>query len=197
MGTGGSRLGAGRPSQRMKAEYFLRLDVRRWHRNGVLSSGYSGAWEWRDHETGQTRGSISYTVGAGTVSLRFSSGGVPVCQSIVLTQTGCTFGGARPWFVCPVRGERVAVLFFRSGRFACRTCQRLCYASQSEDACGRAWRKQAKVERKLGPDWARPKGMHKKTHERLIEIILDCEERRDAALAGYITALLHGRRQLS
>lgn len=38
----------------------------------------------------------------------------------------------------------------------CRKCQRLAYASESEEACGRSWRAQQKVERKLGPDCAKP-----------------------------------------
>ena len=82
------------------------------------------------------------------------------------------------------------MLFLRAGRFACRHCQRIAYGSQSGDLCDRAWRKQAKVEAKLGPNWARPKGMHSTTCERLVSIILECEERRDAALSGYLDAML-------
>ena len=82
------------------------------------------------------------------------------------------------------------MLFLRAGRFACRHCQRIAYASQSGDLCDRTWRKQAKVEAKLGPNWQRPKGMHDTTRERLLSIIWDCEERRDAALAGFLTSFL-------
>jgi hypothetical protein len=96
----------------------------------------------------------------------------------------------KPWFVCPVRGERVAVLYLRAGRFACRHCQRVAYGSQSGDTCDRTWRKQAKAESKLGPNWQRPKGMHEKTRERLLSIIFACEERRDVALGSYLDSLL-------
>lgn len=55
---------------------------------------------------------------------------------------------------------------------------------------GRAWRKQAKIERRLGEDWRRPKGVHHRTHERLLEQIAECEEKRDLALAGRLGTLL-------
>ena len=96
----------------------------------------------------------------------------------------------RPWFVCPVRGERVAGLFLRAGRFACRQCQRIAYASQSEDALGRGWRLQSKLESKLGAGWARPKGMHHATRERLVSAIVDCEQRRDDALASFVDMMM-------
>ena len=47
----------------------------------------------------------------------------------------------------------------------------------------------AKLERQLGDSWQRPKGMHRATHERILDGIFKCEERRDAALAGYLQRL--------
>jgi hypothetical protein len=47
-----------------------------------------------------------------------------------------------------------------------------------------------KVEAKISENWRRPKGMHRATHERLLSIIWDCEERRDAALATPLAALM-------
>jgi hypothetical protein len=107
-----------------------------------------------------------------------------------LSHTACTYGGARPWFICPIRGERVAVLFLRVGRFACRRCQRVAYGSQSDDACRREWCKQAKAEAKLGPNCGRPKGMHHATGERLLAIIWECEARREAALRVFVEAMI-------
>jgi len=192
MGTGGSRYGAGRPAWHVKAEHCRRIDVRRWHREGVLQEGQWGSWVWTDSETGERTASIGYRADRGAMQLDYSIDGVPSSQRISLDRTGCNYGGSRPWFICPIRGERVAVLFLRAGRFACRHCQRLVYASQSGDVIDRTWRRQYKAESKLGEHWQRPKGMHKTTHERLLSIIWDCEERRDAALAGYLATL--GRR---
>ena len=82
------------------------------------------------------------------------------------------------------------MLFLRAGRFACRHCQRIAYGSQSGDVCDRTWRKQAKAGTKLGPNWARPKGMHAATRERLVLIILECEKLRGAARTRHIDALM-------
>lgn len=190
MGTGGMRYGAGRPALHVKAEHCRRIDVRRWHREGMLQPGRSGTWEWIDPDTGKRTATIGYRAGDGFVHLDYSIDGNPSGQRITLDATGCNYGGKRKWFVCPIRGERVAVLYLRAGRFACHNCQRISYASQSDDAMGRAWRKQAKIEAKLGPNWTRPKGMHHATRERLLSTIWDCEERRDAALDRFLGVLM-------
>ena len=189
MGTGGSRYGAGRPAMHVKAEHCLQLDVRDWHRKGVLRPDVAGSWVWTNRATGELRGTVGYRVEFDRVELNYSIDGKPSGQSVRLESTPCTYGGTRTWFVCPIRGERVAVLFLRAGRFACRHCQRLAYASQSGDALDRTWLKQRKAEAKLGEHWQRPKGMHQTTHTRLMSIILDCEERRDAALAAHLGSL--------
>lgn len=196
MGTGGMRYGAGRPALHVKAEHCRRIDVRRWHREGLLRAGHSGGWQWTDAETGQAFASIGYQSDGGNVTLSYSIDGQPLAQTLRLSQSPCNYGGARPWFICPIRGERVAVLFLRAGRFACRNCQRIAYASQSDDACARAWRKQAKAEAKLGPNWQCPKGMHEATRERLLAVIWDCEEQRDVALARFLNVMVGRHREL-
>ena len=58
--------------------------------------------------------------------------------------------------------------------------------------CGRrAWRRQAKLEARLGPNWQRPKGMHHRTRTRLLEGIFECEEIREDALAVYLSRVMH------
>jgi hypothetical protein len=203
MGSGGSRYGAGRPATHVKAEHCRRIDVRRWQREGILQPGQAGAWQWSDPDTGERTAAIGYRSNGGSVTLDYAIDGEPRKQLIRLDATACHYGGARQWFTCPVRGERVAVLFLRAGRFACRHCQRIAYGSQSGDLCDRTWRKQAKAEAKLGPNWTRPKGMHQATRERLMAIIWRCEERRETALASYIESMmrrcpgLQGDRMLS
>ena len=190
MGTGGNRSGAGRPAQHVKAEHCRRIDVRRWQREGILQEGSAGTWQWSDPDSGKQTAAIGYWANAGNVTLNFSIDGKPHTHVIWLAETACNYGGTRQWFTCPIRGERVAVLYLRAGRFACRHCQRIAYASQSGDLCDRTWRKQSKAEAKLGPNWSRPKGMHETTRERLLTAILGCEERRDAALAVRMEALM-------
>ncbi len=189
MGTGGSRYGAGRPATHRKAEHCLRLDVRHWHREGALRPGRSGTWQWTNTATGERRGSIGYRVEAGFVALDYSIDGKPAGQTVRMEHTACSYGGTRPWFLCPIRGERVAVLYLRAGRFACRHCQGLAYASQSGDAIDGAWRRQRKAEAKLDANRLRPKGMHQTTHTRLLSVIWECEQRRELALTGYLATL--------
>lgn len=178
---GGWRWGAGRPGWHVIGEHCMRIDVRLWHRGGTLRDGYSGTWSWS--RGGEPSGSIGYAVGGGTVTLDYCADGVPVTERVVLDRTPCTYGGSRPWFRCPRCTARVALLYLRASRFACRACQRVAYASQSEDACGRAWRRQAKLEARLRE---RPKRMHRKTRERLLVAIFECEEARDRELAAYM-----------
>lgn len=183
MGTGGMRCGAGRPGWHLKAEHCRSIDARRWAREGILRDGRCGGWVWSDPDTGQRLASISYSVGADAVTLSYSMGDSPMRQRVPILTTGCNYGGQRYWFGCPTCGRRVAVLYMRNRGFACRKCNRIAYASQSEDELGRTWRKQAKQERLLGETWQRPKGMHQATYERLLAAIWDCEERRDTSLA--------------
>jgi hypothetical protein len=190
MSRGGSRWGAGRPAWKAKAEHCRSIDARRWKREGILlSPGRLGGWGWTDPETGKQTASIGYTVGVGAVTLDYSVNGEPISQRVPALATGCTYGGKRYWFGCPRCGKRAAILYLRSHRFACRTCQRLAYASQSEDEIGRMWRKQSKLEARLGKRWARPTGMHRTTHERLLQVIWNCEEMRDAALSEALVRL--------
>jgi len=124
------------------------------------------------------------------MTLQYAIDGKAVSERIFLDRSRCHFGGSRAWFRCPRCYGRVAVLFLRGQRFACRHCQRVAYASQSEDACARSWRKQSRIEARLGEHWQRPKGMHRCTHERLIGQLTECEERRDVALYERLGALI-------
>ena len=190
MPRGGMRFGAGRPAMHIKAENCKRIDVRRWQREGIFAGRHMGSWQWTDAQTGERLATIGYRSDGDGVALDYSIDGKDCSQRVQLSHSVCHYGGVRPWFICPIRGERVAVLYLRAGRFACRHCQRLAYASQSGDAIDRGWRRQQKIEAKLGDNWKRPKGMHRTTHERLMSIIWDCEEKREAALSRFMAGML-------
>lgn len=192
MARGGMRYGAGRPGHKIKNNQCLSLDVRRLKRAGMLAEGADRAWVWRNSETGERTASIGCNVAHGRLALDFTCNGAPIAQRVGLTRTACHKGGARAWFVCPCCERRVAVLFFRWKRFACRHCNQVAYRSQSEDACGRAWLRQSRIEEKLGPDWQRPKHMHHATYERLWQAVVDCEQVRDEWIAGMVSRLLPG-----
>ncbi len=83
----------------------------------------------------------------------------------------------------------MAVLFLRGGRFSCRKCCGVVYASQAGDVMARAWGRQTKLENRLGEHWARPKGMHHRTHRRILNGIMQYEQIRDDALAAHLLRL--------
>lgn len=182
MSRGGWRYGAGRPGWHVKAEQCRRLEVGHLHRERLLRPGASCTWAW--HADGEPLGSIGIGAEAGALSLTYTLNGAPVHQRVAIHRTPCNYGGSRPWFACPRCARRVGVLYLRSG-FACRRCSRVVYASQSEDALGRTWRKQQRAEARLGERWQRPKGMHRTTYERLLNRIMECEQRRDDALCDF------------
>lgn len=55
---------------------------------------------------------------------------IQVDTQVKLLKTKCNYGGTRYWFECPSCYERVGVLYYRGGYFACRQCQHLTYVSK-------------------------------------------------------------------
>ena len=193
MGNGGMRNGAGRTGHKVKAEHLCRVDVREWARRGYLRGACAFSWSWQ--RGGEPAGSIGVRVhGPDALTLEYTAtvGDVRrnVAEKLALQCTPCAYGGARPWFKCPCCARRVAMLYLRGGRFACRLCKRVAYSSQSEDALDRLWRRQHKIEKRLGPNWQRPKGMRQRTYGRLWERLMDCETRREDALAVFAAQFL-------
>jgi hypothetical protein len=153
-----------------------------------LRDGNSFTWNW--NRGGEPTGSIGVRVfGADSLRLQYSIVGNDdkrrdASQTIRIAQTPCNYGKTRPWFVCPICDRRAGLLYMRAGRFACRRCQRVSYVSQSCDALDRMWRKQAKIETRLGDNWTRPKGMRRRTYDGLVDALVDCEDRRNEAFCA-------------
>ena len=189
MGRGGMRLGAGRPAHKGKAEACQRIDVRqwaKWAKREMLEPGYSGYWYWPNTTNRDSAGCVQWSTEAGAVVLRYSLADTPRTDRVPLVTTACRYGGARPWFLCPRCGRRVAVLYLRNGGFRCRPCARVSYASQCCDAIGRGWRAQAKAEARLGLNLSRPKGMHWTTFDKEVAVIFRCEAQREEALERFL-----------
>jgi hypothetical protein len=113
----------------------------------------------------------------------------PWGEALLLTRTRCHYGGSRPWFRCPNTGcgRRCGVLYrARDRRFACRRCHGLAYRTQHEQPDGRLLLKAERIWRRLGCDFGdepqRPKGMHRRTFQRLA----------DAAAAAYLGSFQTG-----
>ena len=129
MAKGGARWGAGRPGYRVKGEHLMRLDIRAIHRRGLLWVGGTNTWSWS--RGGEHVGSVRFTVEIDSIRLAYSVSGQDASQCIATNTTPCAYGGSRTWFSCPACCRRAALLYLRSGRFACRSCQGVSYASQS------------------------------------------------------------------
>jgi hypothetical protein len=176
----------GRPALRGRTtcESCPSIDVREWQRKGLLRTGQEFSWSWT--RAGEAAGGIAFRVEAAAVILSYRSCGPGsnqwkfIQQRVPISLTACNLGGQRPWFVCPVYsdgrycGRRAAILYCAGELFACRRCYGLSYASQQETALHRGIEQARKIRMKLGgsadllePFPARPKGMHRRTFQRL------------------------------
>lgn len=156
------------------------LDVRSLQRKGLLMTGNTFHWRWKRH--GETVAEIQVVVGNDCVVLNYqqrlgASPYQPCGNTVMLDWTGCHYGGRRPWWLCPVCGRRVAVLYSGRGSYSCRHCSQLAYRSQRETEEGLSARRANRVRVRLG--WpqgilnlpgGKPKGMHWKTYSRLVTL---------------------------
>jgi hypothetical protein len=175
------------------------LDINCLNKAGCLRPGYWGGWEWtRD---GERMADIGLRAEAQRLilsyRLRLNRGGwQDVEQPTPVVWLPCPFGGERPYFVCRgvVNGvtcsRQVLKLYGADTYFLCRHCYQLAYASQREDRCDRALRRADKIRMRLGgePGMAsvfpvRPKGMHRRTYERLQSEMEEAEILADERLA--------------
>jgi hypothetical protein len=190
MGRGGNRYGAGRPGHRMAAEATRRIDMRVWRSGGLLKAGTAFSWHWTrgDERTGEI--GVTITSDSALLNYAFGTGGGPLrdaSQTVALTTTPCHYGGSRTWFRCPRCQQRALVLFLRFERFACRSCQRVRYQSQSGSADDRIAARFHRLEALVtGP---KPKWQRWATREKLVERYCVVSEQFDAMLAKGLARL--------
>jgi len=168
------------------------LDINRLNRAGCLKPGISAITSWT--RNGIADGSVRHVARADGLVLSYSWRAYDdppeaVCAFVPIIWTPCNFGGQRPWFACPRCGRKVAKLYGVGRRFLCRHCHRLPHASQSEDEIGRSFRRADRIRRRIDPDSSRgdfprrPKGMWRRTYDRLLAELIAAE---DAAEAGFL-----------
>lgn len=157
-------------------------------KGAIPKCGYrSGGWRWTDTETGEEKASISYEVDTRdpeNSSLRLyytlTQQDIKIDYKIPLNRTKAHYGGERLWFICPVKRRRVSKLYLPPGGdiFASRYAYSLSYKSQSENDGHRMIRRMWKLKNRLGGEdfYIRPKGMHNKTHKRIMEQVWAAEE---------------------
>jgi len=98
--------------------------------------------------------------------------------TVPLSWSSCNYGKKRPWFICPGKGcgRRVAKLYLVGKYFLCRHCHNLTYSSQRQAKAFRLLDKAQKICRRLGANncndlfgTPKPKGMHWRTYEKLVD----------------------------
>ena len=153
-------------------EDYHRVDIRKWHRNGLLLPGTQFVHQWTLNW--RVIGEMKVHAGADDVTFSYRRQEVDHCHRVQLSRTPCPFGGSRVWFFCPDCRRRSAVLY-GGPRFICVRCRRVAYPSQRETAADRAARRAEKVRERFG--WppcfldgagGPPKGMHRRTYVRLL-----------------------------
>lgn len=183
--------GSGRNTGRTTVESCRLLDVNRLNREGCLSPGWQGGWQWQCNN--ERTAWINLRAEASLLRLNFRARAPgedwqPVTQAISLDWAACRFGGVRPYFLCPGNasssacGRRVQKIYGADRYFLCRHCYDLTYASRNECELDRAIRKADKLKVRLGGQpglvsdipW-KPKGMRWRTYWRLHEQAIDAE----------------------
>jgi hypothetical protein len=199
--------GSGRCGGRPTIESGLTLDINRLlrHRNIVPGDQCFGSLKWRNVATGEDVGSVSYEACLADADdawlrLRYSVDDSAQDYRVALDSTPCHYGGRRWWFVCPRSGRRVAKLHLPPGGtlFAARRAYGLAYRSQRETALDRSHDRQRRLYRKLGAEYEyfeqapprRPKGLHRRTYERLTGELYAASEIHEWLFALGVTPLL-------
>lgn len=190
-------------SGRATCEASTRIELPYLRKRGMLRPGYRGSLSW--NVGGSPSGSISFHMHQSGMELiyKYRKAGEDewrdVSETIPFAFTGQHLGGRRRWFVCLSCGRRCGVLYGGT-HYRCRKCWNLAYASQSESPSSRAISKAQKLRRRLGGSESlddafpkRPKGMHRRTYQRLRAKGEALDMQADAMLAGYMAIFL-GRR---
>ena len=164
--------------------------------HGLKLRGASFLWGWSvDGETTASIGARVQSDGdAAILILDYKLNGSPVTQRIRLASSPCRFGGVRWLAICPNTGRRVAHLYIgASGAFS-RHAYGLAFNSQRECALDRSLRRRDKALAKLKADdpmlFRRPKGMHSRTYERLMQEVFQEEEFLDVAILARFASLI-------
>lgn len=182
----------------------LRLDINKLFRDRLigLNMWKSGQLTWSIVETGEHVASVGYEINTlrpddmwlrlhYTQTSCFSDSPNKRDYKIRLIASRPYYGGKRLWFICPITGQKASVMYSSGSSrwFASRHAYRAGYHSQSKGLIDRAIDKAWRLKDKLGGEhyYIRQKGVHTRTHERLMEKILEQEEITDNMLAVYLS----------
>jgi hypothetical protein len=151
------------------------------------------------------RGGWSSFVSCEDITVAGPTGPQPIY--IEIEWTACSYGGSRPWFVCPVEhvdghSRRTTKLYEHEGTLQCRKCCKLRYRSQYDAMMLLEVYRAKAIHSKLGGSGAisdpfpdRPKWMHDSTYRKLhikysrhLSFVCSLAERSSSAAFEYLDA---------
>lgn len=199
---------SGQKRPKTTVEECLCLDIDRLHRKSLLTpfNFLTISWNYTtaDHN-GRPAGSIGIVVLDNALKLSYALTDKDTGKqqdyniNVPIEWIPCSYGGTRPYFTCPDCYRRVLKLYKPPSQelFSCRHCWDLTYRScqDSGDDQARARARTERACRKLGIKnygnyedayyktyvLDRPKGMHKKTFERLRQAVFEAADEEDEA----------------
>ena len=176
MGGRGSGRQAGHGLLVDKCHEYKSIDVDWLRRRKMLQMGHCSTitWSVRGAQTGSIR--IERLPGGVRLNYcqrRHDEDWRDVDEFIPIVETATNFGGRRQWFQCLHCHLRCRILY-GGALYRCRRCQNLKYDTQYEPPFARAATRALKIRERLGSKGGiddtfplKPKGMHRKTYERL------------------------------
>ncbi len=196
---GGLGSGGHNHSGRRTVEGAVKLSMAALGKAGGLRPGGYTTWHWS--RGGERLASIGAYGGGDSVRLSYSvsepSGpSRHIDERVAIEQRRCRFGGQRAFFCCPQCARAALNLHLCGGHFVCRACARLTYGSRRERARDRNFRAANKLRERLGGEAGalneiadRPRGMWRRTYERIVAEIARREGHAHEELAGWIMKL--------
>jgi hypothetical protein len=179
---GGLGSGGHNNKGRRTVEGQYRLDASDLKRRGLCRTGNVSNLFWKGSDDAPGP-SMQVTGGEDAITLSYSwkRGDEPWqkhTERIALLHHERNFGGAETYFLCPKCARTAKRLYGGGVRYLCRTCHGLVHSSTQERPGNRATRKNQKLRRRVGAEIGlgdeigpKPKGMHRKTFERISEQI--------------------------
>lgn len=196
---GGIGSGGWNASGRSTVESSVRVSVSALNQHGGLRPGASSLWQWS--RGGDRYASISMHCEPNRLLLSYAKrcegGSRNVNEPVALKRRPCRFGGERVYFSCPCCSKAVLYLYLHRGDFVCRVCARITYASRRERERDRHLRAANKLRQRLGAKEndalngvpPRPRGMWRRTYERIVGQIATREDLAMEELAGWMMAV--------
>lgn len=175
---GGMGSGGHNSKGRRTVEGQYRLDASDLKRRGLTRNGSVSHLYWKGSDTASGP-SLKVVGGEDAITLSYAwrrdeQPWQDHEERVALRHHKRNFGSTETYFLCPKCARTVKRLYGGGVRYLCRHCHNLVHGSTQERPGNRATRKNQKLRRRIGVeiglgDWIgpKPKGMHRKTFEKI------------------------------